>query len=135
MFCLASSRLTGTTLPSPVISNKNWLRIHFTSDSNHRRKGFSAQYQGIFFFFSFQSLSLVFIVDFFFAHLVKSCFHKRLISYAVLKSIYIHIYKRVSSLHNQGSPDDPKCSCKVAFLNFLNVCMTHCCSGFRSSFL
>lgn len=40
-------RLTGTTLPSPVISSKNWLRIHFTSDSNHRRKGFSAQYQGI----------------------------------------------------------------------------------------
>ncbi|KAM4592287.1 CUB and sushi domain-containing protein 1-like [Odontesthes bonariensis] len=37
--------LTGTTVPSPVISNKNWLRIHFTSDSNHRRKGFSAQYQ------------------------------------------------------------------------------------------
>uniref|UniRef100_A0A8C5D222 CUB and Sushi multiple domains 1 n=1 Tax=Gouania willdenowi TaxID=441366 RepID=A0A8C5D222_GOUWI len=37
--------LTGTTQPSPVISNKNWLRIHFTSDSNHRRKGFSAQYQ------------------------------------------------------------------------------------------
>uniref|UniRef100_A0A3P8W7T0 CUB and Sushi multiple domains 1 n=1 Tax=Cynoglossus semilaevis TaxID=244447 RepID=A0A3P8W7T0_CYNSE len=37
--------LTGTALPSPVISNKNWLRIHFTSDSNHRRKGFSAQYQ------------------------------------------------------------------------------------------
>uniref|UniRef100_A0AAX7VKY4 CUB and Sushi multiple domains 1 n=1 Tax=Astatotilapia calliptera TaxID=8154 RepID=A0AAX7VKY4_ASTCA len=34
--------LTGTTLPSPVISNKNWVRIHFTSDSNHRRKGFSA---------------------------------------------------------------------------------------------
>uniref|UniRef100_A0AAZ1X1T4 CUB and Sushi multiple domains 1 n=1 Tax=Oreochromis aureus TaxID=47969 RepID=A0AAZ1X1T4_OREAU len=38
-------QLTGTTLPSPVISNKNWVRIHFTSDSNHRRKGFSAQYQ------------------------------------------------------------------------------------------
>uniref|UniRef100_A0A8C4ZUZ7 CUB and Sushi multiple domains 1 n=1 Tax=Gadus morhua TaxID=8049 RepID=A0A8C4ZUZ7_GADMO len=37
--------LTGTTLPSPVISNKNWLRLHFNSDSNHRRKGFSAQYQ------------------------------------------------------------------------------------------
>ncbi|CAG05694.1 unnamed protein product [Tetraodon nigroviridis] len=37
--------LTGTALPSPVISSKNWLRIHFTSDSNHRRKGFSAQYQ------------------------------------------------------------------------------------------
>ncbi|KAJ8359906.1 hypothetical protein SKAU_G00164310 [Synaphobranchus kaupii] len=32
-------------LPSPVISSKNWLRLHFTSDSNHRRKGFSAQYQ------------------------------------------------------------------------------------------
>uniref|UniRef100_A0A8D3BTG4 CUB and sushi domain-containing protein 1-like n=1 Tax=Scophthalmus maximus TaxID=52904 RepID=A0A8D3BTG4_SCOMX len=47
--------LTGMTLPSPVISSKNWLRLHFTSDSNHRRKGFSAQYQGMahkpFFFF------------------------------------------------------------------------------------
>ncbi|KAM9317096.1 CUB and sushi domain-containing protein 1 [Gastrophryne carolinensis] len=32
-------------LPSPVISNKNWLRLHFTSDSNHRRKGFNAQFQ------------------------------------------------------------------------------------------
>ncbi|MGH0157496.1 UNVERIFIED_CONTAM: hypothetical protein FKN15_052472 [Acipenser sinensis] len=32
-------------LPSPVISSKNWLRLHFTSDSNHRRKGFNAQYQ------------------------------------------------------------------------------------------
>lgn len=40
------SRLTGMNLPSPVISSKNWLRLHFTSDSNHRRKGFSAQYQG-----------------------------------------------------------------------------------------
>uniref|UniRef100_A0A673IHF6 CUB and Sushi multiple domains 1 n=1 Tax=Sinocyclocheilus rhinocerous TaxID=307959 RepID=A0A673IHF6_9TELE len=37
--------LTGMNLPSPVISSKNWLRLHFTSDSNHRRKGFSAQYQ------------------------------------------------------------------------------------------
>ncbi|KAL7877435.1 hypothetical protein SRHO_G00040780 [Serrasalmus rhombeus] len=34
-------------LPSPVISSKNWLRLHFTSDSNHRRKGFSAQYQDV----------------------------------------------------------------------------------------
>uniref|UniRef100_A0AAZ3P372 CUB and sushi domain-containing protein 1 n=1 Tax=Oncorhynchus tshawytscha TaxID=74940 RepID=A0AAZ3P372_ONCTS len=42
---LFSSRLTGMNLPSPVISSKNWLRLHFTSDSNHRRKGFSAQYQ------------------------------------------------------------------------------------------
>ncbi|MGH0126924.1 UNVERIFIED_CONTAM: hypothetical protein FKN15_027997 [Acipenser sinensis] len=39
------SRLTGMNLPSPVISSKNWLRLHFTSDSNHRRKGFNAQYQ------------------------------------------------------------------------------------------
>ncbi|KAM5163755.1 CUB and sushi domain-containing protein 1 [Mantella aurantiaca] len=37
--------LTGMNLPSPVISNKNWLRLHFTSDSNHRRKGFNAQFQ------------------------------------------------------------------------------------------
>ncbi|XP_054557111.1 CUB and sushi domain-containing protein 1 [Talpa occidentalis] len=37
--------LTGMKLPSPVISSKNWLRVHFTSDSNHRRKGFSAQFQ------------------------------------------------------------------------------------------
>nr|XP_033812744.1 CUB and sushi domain-containing protein 2 [Geotrypetes seraphini] len=36
---------TGTTLPPPVISSKNWLRLRFTSDSNHRQKGFSAQYQ------------------------------------------------------------------------------------------
>ncbi|XP_025063844.1 CUB and sushi domain-containing protein 2 [Alligator sinensis] len=32
-------------LPAPVISSKNWLRLHFTSDGNHRQKGFSAQYQ------------------------------------------------------------------------------------------
>ncbi|XP_053315605.1 CUB and sushi domain-containing protein 1 [Spea bombifrons] len=37
--------ITGMNLPSPVISNKNWLRLHFTSDSNHRRKGFHAQFQ------------------------------------------------------------------------------------------
>ncbi|XP_058853305.1 CUB and sushi domain-containing protein 2-like [Acipenser ruthenus] len=36
---------TGLSLPSPVISSKNWLRLHFTSDGNHRQKGFSAQYQ------------------------------------------------------------------------------------------
>lgn len=40
------SRLSGMNLPSPVISSKNWLRLHFTSDSNHRRKGFNAQFQG-----------------------------------------------------------------------------------------
>ncbi|KAK2093996.1 hypothetical protein P7K49_027734 [Saguinus oedipus] len=40
------SPLTGMNLPSPVISSKNWLRLHFTSDSNHRRKGFNAQFQG-----------------------------------------------------------------------------------------
>lgn len=43
LFC---SRLTGMTLPAPVISSRNWLRLHFTSDSNHRRKGFTAQFQG-----------------------------------------------------------------------------------------
>ncbi|XP_043915904.1 CUB and sushi domain-containing protein 1-like [Protopterus annectens] len=32
-------------MPSPVISSKNWLRLHFTSDENHKQKGFSAQYQ------------------------------------------------------------------------------------------
>uniref|UniRef100_A0A7N4NRF0 CUB and Sushi multiple domains 2 n=1 Tax=Sarcophilus harrisii TaxID=9305 RepID=A0A7N4NRF0_SARHA len=36
---------TGASLPPPVISSKNWLRLHFTSDGNHRLKGFSAQYQ------------------------------------------------------------------------------------------
>nr|XP_032815088.1 CUB and sushi domain-containing protein 3-like isoform X2 [Petromyzon marinus] len=36
--------LTGMDLPAPLISNKNWLRLHFTSDGNHRRKGFSLQY-------------------------------------------------------------------------------------------
>ncbi|XP_019343511.2 CUB and sushi domain-containing protein 2 isoform X1 [Alligator mississippiensis] len=36
---------TGMNLPAPVISSKNWLRLHFTSDGNHRQKGFSAQYQ------------------------------------------------------------------------------------------
>uniref|UniRef100_A0ABM5ESZ5 CUB and sushi domain-containing protein 2 isoform X2 n=1 Tax=Pogona vitticeps TaxID=103695 RepID=A0ABM5ESZ5_9SAUR len=36
---------TGTSLPAPVISSKNWLRLHFMSDGNHRQKGFSAQYQ------------------------------------------------------------------------------------------
>uniref|UniRef100_A0A8C0FU17 CUB and Sushi multiple domains 2 n=1 Tax=Bubo bubo TaxID=30461 RepID=A0A8C0FU17_BUBBB len=41
-----SSLFTGMNLPAPVISSKNWLRLHFTSDGNHRQKGFSAQYQG-----------------------------------------------------------------------------------------
>lgn len=39
-------RFTGASLPAPVISSKNWLRLHFTSDGNHRQRGFSAQYQG-----------------------------------------------------------------------------------------
>lgn len=51
LWCLtpASScphRFTGASLPAPVISSKNWLRLHFTSDGNHRQRGFSAQYQG-----------------------------------------------------------------------------------------
>ncbi|KAJ8013388.1 hypothetical protein DPEC_G00052750 [Dallia pectoralis] len=37
--------LSGTTIPPPVISNKNWLRLHFVTESNHRHKGFRAQYQ------------------------------------------------------------------------------------------
>ncbi|XP_078013136.1 LOW QUALITY PROTEIN: CUB and sushi domain-containing protein 2 [Phascolarctos cinereus] len=41
----ASLWFTGASLPPPVISSKNWLRLHFTSDGNHRLKGFSAQYQ------------------------------------------------------------------------------------------
>ncbi|KAJ8334650.1 hypothetical protein SKAU_G00402890, partial [Synaphobranchus kaupii] len=36
---------TGPNLPSPIISSKNWLRLHFTSDGNHKLRGFSAQYQ------------------------------------------------------------------------------------------
>lgn len=39
-------RFTGPNLPSPIISSKNWLRLHFTSDGNHKLRGFSAQYQG-----------------------------------------------------------------------------------------
>lgn len=45
-YWLVSCRFTGMNLPAPVISSKNWLRLHFTSDGNHRQKGFSAQYQG-----------------------------------------------------------------------------------------
>lgn len=35
-------------IPPPVISNKNWLRLRFVTDSNHRYRGFSAHYQGTF---------------------------------------------------------------------------------------
>uniref|UniRef100_A0A8C2E6P3 CUB and Sushi multiple domains 2 n=1 Tax=Cyprinus carpio TaxID=7962 RepID=A0A8C2E6P3_CYPCA len=42
----SSQWFTGPNLPSPIISSKNWLRLHFTSDGNHKLKGFSAQYQG-----------------------------------------------------------------------------------------
>nr|XP_032817255.1 CUB and sushi domain-containing protein 3-like isoform X3 [Petromyzon marinus] len=41
---LPSVWLTGMTLPSPITSNTHWLRLHFTSDGSHRRKGFSVQY-------------------------------------------------------------------------------------------
>ncbi|XP_068937426.1 CUB and sushi domain-containing protein 3-like isoform X2 [Petaurus breviceps papuanus] len=40
--------LSGMNIPPPIISNKNWLRLHFVTDSNHRYRGFSAPYQGIF---------------------------------------------------------------------------------------
>ncbi|GCB64384.1 hypothetical protein scyTo_0000269 [Scyliorhinus torazame] len=36
---------SGMNLPPPIISSKNWLRLHFVSDNNHRHRGFSAQYQ------------------------------------------------------------------------------------------
>ncbi|XP_032808661.2 CUB and sushi domain-containing protein 3-like isoform X1 [Petromyzon marinus] len=38
--------LTGVGLPSPMISSKNWLRLHFVSNSNNSLRGFTAQYQG-----------------------------------------------------------------------------------------
>ncbi|KAK0145627.1 CUB and sushi domain-containing protein 3 [Merluccius polli] len=37
--------LSGANIPAPIISNKNWLRLHFVTESNHRHKGFRAQYQ------------------------------------------------------------------------------------------
>ncbi|XP_028834623.1 CUB and sushi domain-containing protein 3-like isoform X3 [Denticeps clupeoides] len=37
--------LSGMTIPVPIVSNKNWLRLHFVTDSSHRHKGFNAQYQ------------------------------------------------------------------------------------------
>uniref|UniRef100_A0A3Q2QHC0 CUB and Sushi multiple domains 3 n=1 Tax=Fundulus heteroclitus TaxID=8078 RepID=A0A3Q2QHC0_FUNHE len=37
--------LSGSNVPSPIVSNKNWLRLHFVTDSNHRYRGFSAHYQ------------------------------------------------------------------------------------------
>ncbi|XP_004406516.1 PREDICTED: CUB and sushi domain-containing protein 3-like [Odobenus rosmarus divergens] len=40
--------LSGMNIPPPIISNKNWLRLHFVTDSNHRYRGFSAPYQGMF---------------------------------------------------------------------------------------
>uniref|UniRef100_A0A8B9LZ55 CUB and Sushi multiple domains 2 n=1 Tax=Astyanax mexicanus TaxID=7994 RepID=A0A8B9LZ55_ASTMX len=42
----SSQWFTGPNLPSPIISSKNWLRLHFTTDGNHKLRGFSAQYQG-----------------------------------------------------------------------------------------
>ncbi|KAJ4927849.1 hypothetical protein JOQ06_015651 [Pogonophryne albipinna] len=39
--------LSGSNVPSPVVSNKNWLRLHFVTDNNHRYRGFSAHYQGM----------------------------------------------------------------------------------------
>ena len=44
--CVLLHRLSGTNIPAPIISNKNWLRLHFVTESNHRHKGFRAQYQG-----------------------------------------------------------------------------------------
>ncbi|KAF3840055.1 hypothetical protein F7725_018772, partial [Dissostichus mawsoni] len=41
----ASIWITGMNIPAPIISNTNWLRLHFVTESNHRHKGFRAQYQ------------------------------------------------------------------------------------------
>uniref|UniRef100_UPI00358FCE16 CUB and sushi domain-containing protein 3-like n=1 Tax=Myxine glutinosa TaxID=7769 RepID=UPI00358FCE16 len=41
---LPALSLTGPNLPSPILSNKHWLRLHFLADGSHRRKGFSLQY-------------------------------------------------------------------------------------------
>ncbi|CAB1451964.1 unnamed protein product [Pleuronectes platessa] len=38
-------KLSGTNVPSPVVSSKNWLRLHFVTDANHRYRGFSGHYQ------------------------------------------------------------------------------------------
>lgn len=46
VFSVLVSRLSGSNVPSPIISNKNWLRLHFVTDGNHRYRGFSAHYQG-----------------------------------------------------------------------------------------
>uniref|UniRef100_A0A8C7GCM9 CUB and Sushi multiple domains 3 n=1 Tax=Oncorhynchus kisutch TaxID=8019 RepID=A0A8C7GCM9_ONCKI len=37
--------LSGVNIPAPVISNNNWLRLHFVTDRNHLHKGFTLQYQ------------------------------------------------------------------------------------------
>ncbi|XP_055081454.1 CUB and sushi domain-containing protein 3-like [Periophthalmus magnuspinnatus] len=39
--------LSGSNIPSPIVSNKNWLRLHFVTDGNHRYRGFSAHYQAV----------------------------------------------------------------------------------------
>nr|XP_020453374.1 CUB and sushi domain-containing protein 3-like [Monopterus albus] len=37
--------LSGSNVPAPIVSNKNWLRLRFVTDGNHRYRGFSAHYQ------------------------------------------------------------------------------------------
>uniref|UniRef100_A0A4W4E2X2 CUB and Sushi multiple domains 3a n=1 Tax=Electrophorus electricus TaxID=8005 RepID=A0A4W4E2X2_ELEEL len=37
--------LSGANIPVPIVSSKNWLRLHFVTDNSRRHKGFSAQYQ------------------------------------------------------------------------------------------
>ncbi len=66
MFLHLLHRLSGNNIPVPIVSNKNWLRLHFVTDNSHRHKGFSAQYQGTFEIFSFKFLiiSYVCVLDF-----------------------------------------------------------------------
>ncbi|KAM6968265.1 CUB and sushi domain-containing protein 3-like [Aplochiton taeniatus] len=37
--------LSGLNVPAPIISTKNWLRLHLVTESSNRLKGFRAQYQ------------------------------------------------------------------------------------------
>uniref|UniRef100_A0A8C4QZN6 CUB domain-containing protein n=1 Tax=Eptatretus burgeri TaxID=7764 RepID=A0A8C4QZN6_EPTBU len=41
------NEFSGTVLPAPLVSTRNWLTLRFVSDSNDQLRGFSTQYQGI----------------------------------------------------------------------------------------
>uniref|UniRef100_A0A673GR16 CUB and sushi domain-containing protein 3-like n=1 Tax=Sinocyclocheilus rhinocerous TaxID=307959 RepID=A0A673GR16_9TELE len=58
--------LSGINIPVPIVSNKNWLRLHFITDNSHRHKGFSAQYQGTFELYIYIYIYIIFFNSFFF---------------------------------------------------------------------